>query len=280
MIPKIHVTWFVRALMLATPLYSQEESADMPRVVGSISTGERSAPVEKPPLPGTDVEQSVVHREGGRSIIMQRVAPPALPDPPPAPQPRAPLSDEQRAVLVQKAGETRSRVKNLLLSATVYDRQKTLLRWWHEGQEYTAWSNVDFNYLCGFGSFEVGGIRWSLMLCVGNMSTANYARIAQERGKIYTPPISPKLSADDPSFVIVQGDATKPEASAPINALHQLYKSTEKTLKAAYEKRTRNAAEQLAYDKAHPRQPEDVTIQFWKRKTPPKTQSAAEGGAR
>lgn len=277
MIPKMHYTWFIGALILATPTYAQVESPAAPHVVGSISTGERFAPVAKPPLPGTDVEQSVVHREGGRSITMQRVAPPVLPAPPPAPQPRAPLTDAQRDGLVQRA---RSKVKTLLLSATVFDHQKTLLRWWHEGQEYTAWSNVDFNYLCGFGSFEVGDTRWSLMLCAGNMSTATLARVAQERGKIYTPPVSPELPSDTPTFVIVQGDATKVEAAAPINALHQLYKSSETSLKAAYESRKQNAAEQLAYDRAHPPKPKDVTIQFWKRETRLGTQSAAEGGAR
>ena len=93
---------------------------------------------------------------GNRKVILNRVEPPAEVESPPAPEP-SPTATEIPEEVLARLIEQASRQRSLSLSATVYDGQLTRLRWAHGGKWLTAWSNVDFNYLCGVGTFRHGG---------------------------------------------------------------------------------------------------------------------------
>ena len=125
------------ALLAAIPAHGQQEAAQS----------------DAGPALKLDVIEGVKVKLPDRSLYYRRVAPPpALPQEAKTAQPTpAPLTPEQLAIAERRA-EKRSEV--LMLSATVYDRRVTDLRWWIGNHEYRAWSNVDFNYLAGAGEIE------------------------------------------------------------------------------------------------------------------------------
>ncbi|MCU0779672.1 MAG: hypothetical protein MUF04_01065, partial [Akkermansiaceae bacterium] len=79
-----------------------------------------------------------------------------------APKPEPAAEVERAAVSLDPALRTlmAERLRNqrqLFLSATVFDHQWTLLRWWAgnaPARAFAAWSNVDFNHFTGVGGFE------------------------------------------------------------------------------------------------------------------------------
>jgi hypothetical protein len=97
--------------------------------------------VEEPaPLAGmTPVRKQI-------SVTVDEVADPhlILPEPPPA----AVQPDPQALAAFRAKMALRPKRVFIHLSATVYDRENTLLRWFPNGrqnQEMIAWSNIDFN---------------------------------------------------------------------------------------------------------------------------------------
>lgn len=250
------------SLLFAAPLLAQETPPDAPRIIGPISDGSPSAPVEKAPLPVAPVEKTVVHQDNGRSITFQKIQQPDLPSP--AAQSVAPANGES-SNSVPELPQVSERPGMFMLSATVYGHQKTLLRWWHEGEEFVAWSTVDFNYLGGFAAYEAKGAQYNFIMALGDSPLTDALD-------------APVLPTNGPAFVLVKGDADNAAALAPITGLHDLYKVEAPRLIAATLERQRHQAEREAYLKAHPPQPKNTTTKFWKR-VKPVTQPAQEGGA-
>ena len=169
---------------------------------------------------------TVVYREGGRLVTIQKVEPPDLPDRPEPPPPPA-LSDEEIQARLAALRKDHKATQLALVSATVYNRAKTLLRWWIAGspeRKFEAWSNIDVNYLTGFGSFEVGGVQYGLLMGIGNVDTEAWSRRMAEAGRDHEEPTPPELPADRPAYVLTEGDAKDQEGIAMIDGLHKLYK--------------------------------------------------------
>ena len=274
-------------LVAATSLRSQDAPIVFPpdptttHIIGNIANGTPSPPAPVPVVPNFAVKSSwtaqVVREEPAPlpgmtpvrkpvNVTVQVVEDPHLPTPP-AP---APVNSDPAAIARFKAMvAARPKVENIFLSATVYDHQRTMLRWYpngHPDQEVIAWSALDFNAMSGFSKFTYNGNTYNLFMFVGNDSSEQHRRFAQRRGITYVPPVFPELPpTGTPAFVVTQGDSTDADAIAPITALHELYKVEGPHLMAAYQARKQARIEHEAWLRANPPQPQDVLIQVWKR---------------
>ena len=208
-----------------------------------------------------------------RSIFYRRVVPPS---PPPArrlapvPEPK-PLSPAERA-----AAEARAK-KNfdvLMISATVYDRRVTELRWYVGNHEYRAWSNIDFNYIAGHGEIETEDTVYLLIMGIGNDSAEAVEAANQNAaafGSSWRKELPPSERFSDKRSEYLLADAEKetppPKALAPMDALHTYYDANRERLA---EESIRHQAERIAHEqwlKEHPPVPKDSVINFWPKRS-------------
>ena len=219
-------------------------------------------------------EMPVIQRKevdlGNRKVILNRVEPPAEVESPPAPAP-APttteIPEEELARLIEQASKQRS----LSISATVYDGQLTRLGWSHDGKWLNAWSNVDFNFFCGVGTFSAGGSQYSLFMMVGDDSREAMearTRLAREKGVELPPQIElPDMSVFTPGrseYLIEADDGVVDRAAyAAIDALHAYYDANREELTVKRQRREALRAARERYKRAHPEEPKDTVINFW-----------------
>ncbi|MGD9419417.1 MAG: hypothetical protein Q7R22_010775 [Verrucomicrobiota bacterium JB025] len=255
------------------------------RIIGNLADGTASPP--QPPKPEFVVDERDVlsersFRQSGRTVTVKRIKPlpkQLVPKPPVAPE----LSEEEWEALVAEARMKRMETRFVFVSATVYDNEKTLLRWQlpnraendHRGRRsFEAWSNVDFLHLTGFGSFEYEGVQYDMIMGVSRMNTEAWKRAVEkyeyDHGVDlgYELPESPELPADGPDYVLTDGDASDLEGLEVMDGLHALYAKERETLVAAYEGRKKAREEREAYLKANPPRPEDVTLYFSRTERP------------
>jgi hypothetical protein len=117
-------------------------------------------PIVRPPAQVLDCVEYILPAEG-RSIFVQKIAPPPgyVPppvNPPPSPPPAEP--SEELLARIRAANANRPAIRWLRFSATVYPQldgtSTTLVRWTHERMTYLAWSSIDWNHFRGLGRFE------------------------------------------------------------------------------------------------------------------------------
>lgn len=196
------------------------------------------------------------------TATIQRVEPVPAPDPPAA----APPPDPEALARFREMLAKRPKPVLIMLSATVFDSENTLLRWHPNGRrdlEMTAWSNVNFELLGGRDRFTHNGTLYHLYMGMGRDSIAVRRRLAERFGRPYTPPVIPALPPDEtPAFVVTKGDAADIAATAPITALHEYYEAHSATLKAEWEAGKRARLEYETYIRAHPPEPQDVLIRY------------------
>jgi hypothetical protein len=203
------------------------------------------------------------------SITVDEVADPKIPDPPP---PAVVAPDPEKLAAFRARMAARPKPVFIMLSATVYDHECTLLRWHPNGRrdlEMTAWSNIDFELLGGRSRFSRNGTEYHLFLGLGREDTAARRRLAERLGRPYTPPSPPpvpELPPDEtPAFIVTKGDATDAAATAPVTAMHEFFAENSALLQAEYEARLLARSEREAYLRAHPPEPKDITVRFWQR---------------
>jgi hypothetical protein len=218
--------------------------------------------------------------EGTITQTVHLVEDPKLPDPPP-PLPPLPVDDSQVKERLAELAANHRESSILYVSATVYDRSRTLLRCYPSGrteQEITVWSNIDFNHFCGIGSFEAedaaGEIRsYVLLMAVGNEDTKLRAEFPTKHDREYELPAIPDLPDGEPAFVIAD-DASSAlgalDASSirTIADLHALYRTEGPRMAVAHAKRTKAEEARRAFLLANPPKPKDRTVHFWQRDHP------------
>lgn len=145
----------------------------------------------------------------------------------------------------------------ILLSATVVDHAATFFRWWHEGKEYRAWSNVDFNHFGSVVEVENGDQKYVLLMGTDNVSREG-ADPPSWQGEL------PDLGVGYPAYTLVDGGDSDDKAYSPFDALHDVYEADREEFIAAYEARQQAepAPEELAADPS----PDDTVIYFWPRR--------------
>ena len=215
-------------------------------IIGHLADGSQTIAGERREIPALEIHDTVVQTVPQGSITIHRVKPPDSP---------LPSRFESEVSGDAYLGDAATVNEFLAVFATVVDRRATYLRWFFDRQEYSAWSNVDFNYLLGFSRFRKGDREFTSMLFLSNVASSDRAGLSQEVDDFLA-----TLPADSPGFLPVEGDFANAEALEGIEALHDLYVAEEARLKDAYELR------QQAKDEEIPSEPEtkDVTVHFWK----------------
>ena len=256
------------------------------RIIGTIPDG--TPPPAQAPKPqfvarATDILDSKVYEQGGRTITVHEIKPIALP-PPPMPQPESRTAQIDNAAFKQRLADYRAAHPQsavLSLGATVYRSQasppRTLVQYWPErgGDPITFWSSADFSLIAGIHSFvATDGRTYSLFLAWGNIDTTRNAQAA--RGTNHPPDIP--IFPDGPTTFSIVGTApADPSVLVPIQSLHDLYNREFALLKTASEGRESARLQRAADLKANPPQPKNLVVNFWTTDTPA---PAKKGGAK
>lgn len=249
-------------------------------ITGDILDGSPSEPSPKMELPAVVIRESRTNNLSDRKITFNRVADPKLPVPRPSLPEKAPLSAKQiegiqNSPEVQRWIKEAKQTTHLFLSATVVDEKATLLRWWHEGVEFQAWSNVNFNYLTGFAEYRKGEQLYSALLMVGDVSSAQQPEDSPYR-------IPAGLPSGKPALIPVgefEEMAENVKTLDAIHALHELYQTEGERLKWAHVQRKLKRKEREAALLTNPPVPEDVVLNYWKIETKADKVVEVEGGA-
>ena len=224
---------------------------------------------------------------GNHSLIINRVVPPVLPELPPAPAPR---SAEQIAAARAAAALRRPAKKrvNLFLSATVYDRKVTEIRWSGGSHEHRVFSNIDFNLFGGACDLETADTIYSLMLAVGNETAEQVERFnrhAAEHGlptrlrkqipslETFSQTRSEYVVAEDETHATPSGEELK-----ALDALHVFYDANRQQLADEYAKREAARIAREQWLKEHPPKPKDTVINYWIGPLPPRSDGTTSGG--
>ena len=233
---------------------------------GNPDAGNR--PAERPFI-NFEVLQTSRINLGNRSAIFNLVAPPVLPT---APTPVAPVAAQPPTAAELQAAEQRMLKKEvaLFISATVIDRSVTSLSWQQEGRRYRAFSNVDFNFLCGINGIETADSVYWFIMGLGN-ETREEAEVlraaAAEHGlpEFAVPvPLLSEFSATRAEYAVVGEAETAPtDAFKGVDALHVYFDAHREQLIADYAKRTAENAAREQWLKDHPPVPQDTVINFW-----------------
>jgi hypothetical protein len=211
----------------------------------------------------------------GRSIFVQKIAPPPgyVPppvNPPPSPPPAVP--SEELLTRIRAANANRPAIRWLRFSATIYPQpdgtSSTLVRWTHERITYRAWSSIDWNHFRGLGRFESfdGKTQYWSMMGIGDAP-----RWRAKPGSLVPPAFTP----GETTYQIIEGDPANKDALADLDVLHNLYRVDGRRLKLAHVIREKAIAERQAWLEAHPPQPQDIIVRHWD-VTPPAPTATTE----
>lgn len=249
---------YVIALLLPVAAFADDRAT----IIGGIADGTPPPPAPVKELPEVDVRETVIQELPDRTVTINHVADPKLPDPRPKLPERNDLSAEEIEAFrsspqVQAWLERQAKTTHMFISATVVDRRATFLRWWHDGTEYRAWSNADWMILTGFSDFEKGDHHYSALLMAG--------RLSSESLPLESPYRIPANFPEQPgTFILTHGVPANNKAISGISALHDIYLNDYARLSAAYDLRERRRIEREAYLRANPPVPEDVVLHYWK----------------
>lgn len=211
---------------------------------------------------------------GNRSIFYNRVETPVLkPQPPPA---LAPVSRPPTAAELEMMRKWNAKADvSLFLSATVYDRRITEVRWWRENGEYVIWTTIDFNFLRGLCQFETSDTRYSFLLGIGNETSADIAAWNAEIDKRGLPASYKHQIPTLPSLLgAASGNSTYKVVSTPkagnhaavlkaFDELHRYYDANRDRLVREYEESEAARIAQEKWNKEHPPIPQDTSINFF-----------------
>lgn len=253
------------------------------RIVGTLDDGTPPPSAPLPDLPTLDVEKTSIRALPDRKVIVHRVKDPKLSVRQQTALPSE-IDPEDPEVQEWIAGQQEAEmdIELVIVSATIYDRQFTFLRWWvfrNDGQpeEYNAWSNVDFNYLTGFPMFEAGNTRFGLLMAIGNIDSEQQRTTRENAGAAFDPVEIPALPIGDPAYMITKGDPGREAVIAPVQGLHQLYANDPLRLITAFEGREQARREREAELKENPPGKKDLILHYWKG---PRAEATTTGGSR
>lgn len=208
-----------------------------------------------------ELEKAEVISEGqgtlpdGRKVIIREVEPPVWRKPK-APMPKQLTTPQFTVEEIARLKEHQQFQTHSvqMLSCTVYDRRITEVRWKHEGENFVAYTNADFNYLRGITTLETPTDRYDYFFGIGNVSSDLMRKPL---------PALPAFSPDRSEYILTEGASDNFEATAGLEVLLAHYDSNLNNLKRTYQRNQALAAAQKRYKEAHPEPKEDFILQFW-----------------
>ena len=247
------------------------------RILGTIPDGTPPPPEAPKPeykVAPTDILQTTTLREGGRNITIQQIKPIALPPPPqPAEIAAAPSPEFLQRLTEFRAAHPRSAIFNL--GATIYQSKgqptRTLLQLWPEGggQPIKVWSSADFTLIAGgISSFiDTSGSTRHLMIMPSRIDIDRMTNLFASKGKTYTVPQIPTFPEGKATFQII-GEQPSPSDLTALQSLHDLYNQHHAELLSAHQGREQARFQREAELKAHPPQPRNITLNYWRVEKP------------
>ncbi len=233
--------------ILSTSFIIAQEAA-APRRAAKEAPGHRRGINQSPILDELEL------RKGAGSTVFRRVVPPVVPVAP------ARVAAQTAVAAVEESAEPVKKSEVLLLSATVFERKVTELRWTVGGRQFRAWSNVDFNVFTGVTQVESEDTIFSVMLALDNQSAAD-AATSGELPKDF--PAAGRF-AKPAAYFVEQGVEAPAESLAGLDALHVYFGTHREQLFAAAAKR----ATQQEQSPPNAAQPAGRTvIEFWPKKS-------------
>ena len=205
----------------------------------------------------------------GQAVVLNRVAPPVLPQEPIALPSKQEISASENAILEQPAKKS----SLLFLSATVYDHKVTAIGLLGGSGRAGIFSNIDFNLLEGVGSIETDDTLYTLMLALSNQTADdalahNHELAGQGASMAWDRiPSSEEFSTTRSECIVAEDAAHQAptgEELAALNALHVFFDANRQQIaKAKLQRETAraDAQRQLA---EHPPAPPDIVIHYWK----------------
>jgi hypothetical protein len=131
-------------------------------------------------------------------------------------------------------------------------------------EEYSGWSNIDFNHLCGISTFvSSDGEQHSFVMGIGSLQ------------EIPENLIAPVFETKTPTFVPDQANIPA-EALATIDSLHKLYAADPEKFAAAHAERDLAEKARTAELLANPPQPKDLIIRYRIAETPLPAEKGAQ----
>ena len=250
------------------------------RILGGLADGTPPPPAPAKPafvVPAKEVISTKTIQQGGRTITIQRIQPIPLPPPPPT---RAPETHEQAASLEQEAevSEPQPKWDFLMVGATVFHFKdsppRTMVTYWPsgKGESVTLWSSADFRLLNGFTEFVAAdGHAFRMMRMLSDADVDAIAGLqASEESEL------PDFSIGKATFTVTGDAPADAQVLAPIAALHEIYNNEHPRLLLAWQGRERARLQHEAERKANPPQPKEVTIRYWRTKTPAPAKGSAK----
>jgi hypothetical protein len=275
---------FVIVAALGVPLRAAPQ--DVSLAIGGESADGNRQQQSKPGFPPAEIRETKMVQLPDRQLKIHRIADPGLPDPRQKVPESLEWSQEQvEAFRNSPAGqrwkeqaakrmEEEAKTTYLFICATVVDDRATLLRWWHGGNEYRAWSNSNWMVMAALDECHQGDrIFVPLLMSTGRVNSLQLAPNSPLR-------IPADLSPEPGTYRITQGDLTDREAYAGITALHELYRSDYAKLKDAYEIREQRTKEREAALRAKPAKKADAVLHIWKVDRVEKNTVGSEGGGK
>jgi len=241
------------------------------QILGTLPDGTPPPPAPPKPefiIPNKDILRTTFHQQGGRTITMRQIKPIDLP--PPVGISTAEPATAFRAS-VAKYHETHADNALLFMGATIYRSKdslpRTLVRYWPQrgGASITFWSSADFALIAGgINSFaDSVGDTHSIIMTWGNADIEDLSELSASGGIDHVAPEIPALPAGPATFKII-GNPPVAEDLVLIQSLHDLYNSNLAELTTAYQGREQARLAREADLKAHPPQPKDITLNYWR----------------
>lgn len=252
--------------------HANAQNADSPQGPTDLEvSGEKTSQSERLPINFQVLAQRKINL-GNRFIIMNRVVPPVLPEPPPPPPP--PTAEELAAMQAAAAlWRPLKKYEILFLSATVYDRRVTEIRWFDNQRQYKVFSNIDFNFLAGVNWFETEDTEYMLLMGLGNETSeqaeAFNQRILEQGLPKYLRkeiPSPTEFSSTRSEYAVVEDEQRTAPADwelTALDALHVFYDANKTRLAEEYVKREAENSAREQWLKDHPPFPKNTIINFW-----------------
>ena len=213
----------------------------------SIAQGPEHANAEPAPQPRILAQKRI--DLGGRTLILNRVAPMALPEKPAEPPEAKPLSEAEREAENRRA-EKKTEV--LFLTATVHEDGVSELRPMNGVADGRAFSNIDFRYFTGVGEIETDETVYTLLLGVE-------AAVKDEARSI---PVLSEFSAARSEYRVDEWAPLPESTLKALDALHVYFDVHKDVLIRGYQEREAAQLETERRLREHPPAPQDTVINY------------------
>lgn len=204
------------------------------------------------------IVDSTTYDLGDRLLTVQELTKDALPMPPPPP----PVT-EQPARTPRSAITTQNR-SFVSVGALIYKRTnqptRSLISYHILGREepITFWSSADWSLIASIGNLPApDGKIWQLMC---TPVTYDLDR-PSSRLRLQVQPVIPEMPAGRTTYQLNSGNPTA-EQMAPIALYHAYYDANLAELQAIQQARLLEQQRLAAEEKAHPKVPEDIVVQY------------------